>query len=102
LRALSLEHADDAAALARMMTESVKSFVIVIRHLLRLRGDNVPEAYDAALAGGEAAVGPLPAMRQVLAQRRDGSPDAARLRALAGEYVAEVERVVAAVVTYCA
>ena len=36
--------------------------------------EDVPLAYDAALAAGEAAVGPLPAMRQVLAQRRDASP----------------------------
>lgn len=102
LRAFYLEHDGDAAALARMMTESVKTFVIVIRHLLRLRGEEVPHAYDAALAAAEAAVGPLPAMRQVLAQRRDVSPNTARLRALAGDYGAEVERVVAAVVAYCA
>lgn len=102
LRAFSLEHAGDAAALARMMTDSVKTFVIVIRHLLRLRGEEVPQAYDTTLANGEAAVGPLPAMRQVLAQRGDASPDRARLHVLGGEYIAEVERVVAAVVAYCA
>jgi hypothetical protein len=102
LRAFTLEHAGDAAAQARMMTESVKTFVIVIRHLLRLRGEDAPRAYDAALAAGEAAVGALPAMRHVLAERRDVSADPARLRALADEYVAEVERLVAAVVAYCA
>ncbi len=103
LRAFYLEHAADAAALGRMMTESLKSFLTVIRHLLRLRGSQVPLAYDAALAAGEAAVGPLPAMRQVLTYRRDASAaDADRLRELAGAYVDEVERVVAAVTAHCA
>jgi predicted nucleotidyltransferase len=103
LRAFYLEHAADPPALTRMMTESLKSFLIVIRHLLRLRGGAAPHAYEPALAAGEAAVGPLPAMRQVLAHRVDASaPDEARLRALAGSYVEEVERVVAAVAAYCA
>ena len=102
LRAFYLEHAGDATALARMMTESLKSFLIVIRHLLHLRGGEVPHEYEAALAAGEAAVGPLPAMRQVLEHRRDATADAARLRTLAGTYVHEVERVVAAVAAYCA
>jgi predicted nucleotidyltransferase len=103
LRALYLEHAGDAAALRRMMTESLKSFLTVIRHLQRLRGDQMSHAYEAALAAGEAAVGPLPAMRQVLAHRLDASAASdARVRELAGAYVDEVERVVAAVAAYCA
>lgn len=103
LRAFYLAHAGDAPALGRMMTESLKSFLIVIRHLLRLRGGEVPPAYESALAAGEGVVGALPAMRQVLAHRVDApAVDAARLRALAREYVGEVERVVAAVASYCA
>lgn len=103
LRAFYLAHAGDPSALGRMMTESLKSFLIVIRHLLRLRGDTVPHAYEAALAAGEGMVGALPAMRQVLAHRVDAAtPDPARLRALAGDYVGEVERVVAAVAVSCA
>lgn len=102
LRAFYLQHCADAPALARMMTDSVKSFVIAIRHLLRLRGEDVPLEYEAALAAAEHAVGALPVMREVLAQRRDPSPDAARLRQLGTAYVAEAERVVAAVVAYCA
>lgn len=102
LRAFYLEHARDTPALARMMTESLKSFIIVIRHLLRLRGGDVPHAYDAALAAGEAALGPLPAMRQVLAQRRDTTADPTHLQRLAGSYIDEVERVVASVAAYCA
>lgn len=100
LRAFYLEHANDTARLADMMTESSKSFIIVIRHLLWLRG-GAPQTYDAALAAGEEAVGPLPAMRQVAAHRQAASRDGRRLRELAGAYVEEVERVVAAVVAYC-
>jgi len=102
LRAFYLEHAADAAALEGMMTESLKSFLIVIRHLLRLRGGEVPLAYDATLAAGEAVVGPLPVMREVLAHRAGASTARDRLRALAAGYVDEVERVVAAVTGYCA
>src|SRR5262245_14175691 len=103
VRAFYLQHSSDTAALGNMMTESLKSFIIVIRHLLRLRGgDDVPQGYDAALAAGEAALGPLPAMRQVLAQRREVSANPTRLRELAGDYIDEVERVVASVTAYCA
>jgi hypothetical protein len=101
LRAFYLEHANDTARLADMMTESSKSFIIVIRHLLWLRGGDAPQAYDAALAAVEEAVGPLPAMRQVAAHRQAASRDGRRLCELAGAYVEEVERVVAAVVAYC-
>ena len=102
LRAFYLEHSGDTAALGRMMTESLKSFLIVVRHLLRLRGSDVPHAYEAALTAGEAAVGALPAMREVLAHRGGASANGAKLRELAGHYVDEVERVVAAVASSCA
>jgi hypothetical protein len=101
VRAFYLAHAGEPPALGRMMTESLKSFLIVIRHLLRLRGAAVPPAYEAALTAGEGVVGALPAMRQVFAHRIEAG-DPARLRALAGDYVGEVERVVAAVAAYCA
>ena len=102
LRAFYLEHRADAAALARMMSESVKSFLIVVRHLLRLRGEVVPHDYEAVLSAGETIVGALPAMRAVLAHRHAARPDAKQLGDLAGEYVAEVERVASAVTAYCA
>lgn len=103
LRAFYLAHAADPAALAGMMQESVKSFLVVARHLLRLRGSSVPAGYDAALSAAESAVGALPAMRQVLARR--GGETAATgttARSLAGAYVSEAERLVAAVVVHCA
>lgn len=95
LRAFYLEHAAQPPALERMMVESVKSFLIVLRHLLRLRGDRVPNAYESALAAGEAVLGGLPAMRRALA-RRSGEPSS-DLAGLAGAYVEEAERLVAAV-----
>lgn len=101
LRAFYLEHHAEPEALGRMMAESVKSFLIVVRHLLRMRGEAVPHEYEPALVAAEAVVGPLPAMREVLAHRQAGRADAKRLRALAGDYVAEAERVAAAVTAYC-
>lgn len=101
LRAFYLEHRSDAEALGRMMSESVKSFLIAVRHLLRMRGDTVPPEYEAALTAAEAVIGPLPAMRAVLGHRQEARPNPKRLRALAGDYVAEAERVAAAVTAYC-
>jgi hypothetical protein len=100
LRAYYVEHATRPADLARMMIESITSFVTVTRHLLRLRGTNAPRDFAAVLAAGEAVVGPLPTMRRVLAQREANT--AAGLSQLAASYVEEVERLVAAVVADCA
>ncbi|MGD9762914.1 MAG: hypothetical protein AB7V27_04280 [Candidatus Binatia bacterium] len=100
LRALYMEHAADAPALERMITESVKSFVIVLRHLLRLQGQPVPAEYDGAVLAGEAVIGPLPAMRRALAQRSADRPSG--LVQVAREYVEEAERLVAAVTELCA
>lgn len=100
LRAYYVEHAARPVELAGMMIDSVKSFVTVIRHLTRLRGDAPPHGFEAALAAGEALVGPLPAMRRVLAQR--AVADSAGLSQHAGAYVDEVERLVAAVTDCCA
>ena len=100
LRAYYVEHAGRPTDLSTMMVESVKSFVTVIRHLLRLRGAPVPSGFEAVLAAGEAIVGPLPAMRRVLRERAADVPTG--LGDVAADYVAEVERLVAAVVAYCA
>lgn len=100
LRAFYLEHAGAPDDLSRMTVESIKSFLIVVRHLLRLRGVAAPEGYEAALAAAEGVVGPLPAMRLVLAQR--GGTASEDPRTLAAQYLAEVERLVAAVAAYCA
>jgi len=97
LRALFLE-VRGAAAIDRLMVESVKSFIVVLRHLLRLRHADGGYGYGAVLAAGEALLGPLPAIRKVLAHRA-GDPrlPPAALRAEFGPYLAEVERIVEAV-----
>jgi len=100
LRAFYLEHHARPEALAGMMVESVKTFLIIVRHLLRLRGEPAPDAYEAVLAAGERVVGALPAMRRVLAARAAGS--SAALADAARAYVDEAERLAEAVVASCA
>jgi hypothetical protein len=96
LRALYLEHAAAPAELARLLLESSKSFVILLRHILRLRGDAVPHAYAAVVDAGEKAFGPLPVVRRLVAERtRPGSGDP--LHELFATYLTDVERIVAAV-----
>ncbi|MBX3026755.1 hypothetical protein KF840_17755 [bacterium] len=100
LRAYYVEHAARPADLATMMLDSIRSFVTVTRHLLRLRGMAEPPDFAAVLAAGETVVGPLPALRRVLAQRQADNP--AGLGQHAASYVDEIERLVAAVVADCA
>jgi hypothetical protein len=98
LRALYLEHAGRPPELERLLTESLKSFLAVLRHVLHLRHTAVGPGYAAVLDAGEAALGPLPAMREVLALRAGGAPaDGERLRELFASYLGDVERIVAAV-----
>jgi predicted nucleotidyltransferase len=98
LRALFLETFRTPAAIENLMAGSVKSFLIVLRHLLRLRGADHSHGYDDVLAAGEAELGPLPTMRAVLAHRSGTTPlDGSALRARFGAYLAEVERIVEAV-----
>jgi hypothetical protein len=98
LRALYLEHAGTPPDLTRLMTDSLKSFLALLRHVLRLRRVEVPPAYAAVLAAGEAAFGPFPAMRRVLGLRGGApAPGGEPLHALFAAYLADVERLVAAV-----
>lgn len=100
LRALFLESAATPAALERLMIESLKSFLVVLRHLLALRHAEIPAGYGGVLAAGEAVLGPLPTMRRLLAHRAgDTRLGAQALRAEFGAYLDEVERIVAAVDT---
>jgi len=98
LRALFLETADSPRALERLMVDSLKSFLVVLRHLLGLRGGDAPFAYDAVLTTGETVLGPLPAMRRLLDQRAGrGRIDRRALRSEFAAYLAEIERLVAAI-----
>jgi hypothetical protein len=95
LRALFLSSAGDTRAIDGLMTESAKSFAVLLRHLARLRGTTPGPRYADALAAGEALIGPLPALRHLLARREAGAgrPPAADFRT----YHDEVERIVAAI-----
>jgi hypothetical protein len=100
LRALYLDAAASPALLERLLVESVKTFLVILRHVLHLRGDDVPFAYAEVLAAGERVLGPLPAFRRVLdhRQRRVHLPTR-ELRSEFSRYLADAERVVAAVDT---
>jgi hypothetical protein len=97
LRALFLRVADRPQELERLMVESLKSFLIVLRHLTRLRGADPRPDYDEILRAGEAQLGPLPTMRRLLAHRNGQRLAAPELRGAFGAYLGEVERIVAAV-----
>jgi len=95
LRALFLETGRTPAAIEQLMVESVKSFLVVLRHLVHLRHADGGHGYGAVLAAGESIVGPLPTMRKLLAFRAgDARLSPAALRAAFGAYLAEVERIV--------
>jgi hypothetical protein len=97
LRAFFLETAGDPAGLERVMVESLKSFLIVLRHWLCLRGGDRVHGYAGVLAAGEAALGPFPTMRRLLAHRTGTAPLRPQwLRTEFGRYLDEVERIVAA------
>jgi hypothetical protein len=98
LRALFLDTARAPAAIELLMVESLKSFVIVLRHFLRLRHGEDAHRYGDVLAAGEREIGPLPAMRRLLDHRSgEGKLSTGALRADFGAYLGEVERIVEAV-----
>lgn len=86
------------AALEGSILGSLKSFLVVLRHLVRLRGDEPGTTYRQALTAGETCVGPLPQMRALL-DHREGTPSLApeAVRAGLARYLGDVERIVAAV-----
>lgn len=99
LRALYLEHAAAPAELTRLLIDSCKSFLVLLRQVLRLRAVEAPATYAAVVDAGEAVFGPLPAVRRVLASRAGGEEAHERLHELFAAYLADVERIVAAVDT---
>src|SRR2546426_3802634 len=97
LRALFLDAAGRPAALEQLMVESLKSFLVVLRHLVRLGGADDAHGYREVLAAGVRLLGPLPVMQRLLDHRTGAARlGAAALRAEFGAYLAEVERIVAA------
>src|SRR5262245_59577904 len=97
LRALYLATAGAPSALERLMLESLRSILIFLRHLLRLRGYDPGPSYRDVLVKGQDLLGPLPLMVRLLDHREGATrlvPRALRLEFR--EYLGEVERIVAA------
>jgi hypothetical protein len=79
---------------------SVTSFLVILRHLLHLRGEETAFAYADVLAAGEHVLGPLPAFRRILeGRRKTGRLSRGEVRAEFSRYLGDAERVVAAVDT---
>jgi hypothetical protein len=96
LRALFLDAAAAPAGVEGPLLASVKSFLVLLRHLLALRGTHPGPRYADALKAGEALLGPLPAMRRLLAARAGGGANGHRRRADFAAYLEEAGRIVAA------
>jgi hypothetical protein len=97
LRALYLSTSGAPSALERLMLDSLKSILILLRHLLRLRGEDVGQSYTQALTQGAAVLGPLPLMQSLLDHRRGLTRLVPRgLHAQFRAYLDEVERIVGA------
>ncbi|MFN8545133.1 MAG: hypothetical protein U0807_13140 [Candidatus Binatia bacterium] len=96
LHAAYLGAAGTPAALEELMLGSLKSFLVVLRHLLRLAGGEPAVGYADVLHAGERLLGPLPVMRRLL-DHRSGATTVARgtLRSEFAGYLAEVERITA-------
>jgi hypothetical protein len=97
LRQVYLETAGDARRVAALLTESVSSFLVLLRALLRLAGRPVPSGREAVLADAAALGLPTAAMRDVLGLRRgEIRIRGAEADRLFDRYLAEVERLVEA------
>jgi hypothetical protein len=96
LRALFLDAAAAPADVAGPLHASVKSFLVLLRHLLALRGRHPGPRYGDALRAGEALLGPLPTMRRLLAARDGGGPNGRPRLAELAAYLEEAGRIVAA------
>ena len=98
LRTMYLVHAGSPETLGRMIVRSLTSFLTLLRHFLRVSGREAPAGYDAVVRVGEGVLGPLPGIRRSLARRQRGDAAGADLTASDfAEYLADIERLVAAV-----
>jgi len=97
LRALCLLTEAAGANLEPPLLDSVKSVLVLLRHLVRLHGDACGPRYTDALRTAEGWLGPLPVLRRLLAHREATAPmDARALAAGLPGYLAEGERIVRA------
>ncbi len=97
LRALFLETARTPATLEGLMLGSLKTFLIVLRHVLRLRDIETAPGYPEVLAAGKRLLGPLPALDRLLLHRTgEARLEARALRDEFGAYHTDVVRIVEA------
>ncbi|MBI3245439.1 MAG: hypothetical protein HYZ50_02895 [Deltaproteobacteria bacterium] len=96
LRALYLECADEAARLRALLLDSSKTFVVIMRHLLRLRGQRGALTYEEVLWSFERQfqLG-FPRMHELILIRAGRQPwSAERLADFFRDYLAEVQQIV--------
>ncbi len=96
LRALYLECADEAARLRTLLLDSSKTFVVIMRHLLRLHGQSGTLTYDEVLRRFERQFQlDLPRMHALTLIRAGRQPwSAERLADFFRDYLAEVQQIV--------
>ena len=95
LRALYVEVGADHKRLEALMLDSVKTFLIIMRNVLRLRGGEGHARYLDVLDQFERHVGiSFPTMRQLLRVKLGLDPDVAALDDTFASYLDEVERLV--------
>lgn len=95
LRALYTEIGADAARLDALMRESAKTFVLVMKTLLRLRGAHAPTRYLDAVRAFEAAQGTsFPTVQHVVAVKLGAEQWNGPIEATVETYLDEVERLV--------
>lgn len=95
LRSLFLSTGGAPTALERLMVDSLKGILVVLRHTLRLDGATPGQRYADALDAGAERLGPFPVLAMLLEHRKGGGrlvpPN---LHASFHALVGEVERVV--------
>lgn len=101
LRALYAEVGGEPARLQRLLVDSVKSFLIIMRSLIRLRVPQAPGSYPEILAQFESLwTCQLPATKHVLRIKLGQQvwpSDAASIETILRGYLADVERLTAVV-----
>lgn len=100
LRTLYLDAAAQPGDLERLLEASLTSFLVLLRHLVHLHGEEAPQGFAEVLSAGERFLGPLPALRRLFDQRRAGRRIArGDLHEEFGRYLTDVERIVTGIDT---
>jgi predicted nucleotidyltransferase len=95
LRELYLELGESDVDLRALMLDSLKTFLIVMRHLGRLLGLPPPGSYEAVLGGfARTVTGGLPVMTELLRVKLAQAPWSGDGEETFRRYLAEVERLV--------